>query len=541
MLSFVHGTNDAPLIYSTLGTALDAAVSQWGNREALVVRHQNIRWTYAELQKQVDQFAAGLIDLGLSRGDRIGIWAPNCAQWVVAQFATAKVGLILVSINPAYRASELEYALTQVGCRALITSDRFKSTDYLAMLRSLAPRLPALQFIIRVASTPEPGFSSWDEVMNRNSASAAARLLAIQDQLQPDAAVNIQFTSSTTGSPKGATLSHLNILNNGYFAARAMRLSEADRICIPVPLYHSFGMVLGNLAAITHGAAMILPSESFDPEATLRAVSAEAATALHGVPTMFIAELDHPTFAEHDLSSLRTGIMSGAPCPIEIMQRVIRQMHLSEITIAYGMTETSPVSFQSSVDDPIDRRVGTVGRIHPHVQVKLVDEEGRCVARGEQGELCTRGYSVMKGYWDDPEQTRAAIDSDGWMHSGDLAVIDEQGYARITGRLKDMLIRGGENIFPREIEDFLSTHPKVQSVQVFGVPDARLGEEVCAWIQLKSGQEATETELRDFCKERIAHFKIPRYVRFVTSFPTTATGKVQKFVMRDRMLEQLKQ
>lgn len=553
MLSFVHGASEVPLMYQTLGGAFDESAARWGDREALVVCHQNIRWTYAELKRQVDQFAAGLIDLGLSRGDRIGIWAPNCAQWVVAQFATAKAGLTLVNINPAYRVNELEYALTKVGCRALITADRFKTTDYLAMLRSLAPelalgeavltcnRLPALRFLIRIEGGHEPGFIDWAHVSERASSSALAKLQALQDQLQPEDPVNIQFTSGTTGLPKGATLSHLNILNNGYFVGRAMRLSEADGVCIPVPLYHCFGMVMGNLGAVTHGATMIYPSESFDAEATLTAIARESATALFGVPTMFIAELEHPTFAEHNLSSLRTGIMAGAPCPIEVMQRVIQQMNMTEVTIAYGMTETSPVSFQSSIDDPIDVRVSTVGRVMPHVQVKIVDSEGRCVPRGEQGELCTRGYSVMKGYWDDPEQTRAVIDGDGWMHTGDLAVLDEQGYAKITGRLKDMLIRGGENIFPREIEEFLYTHPKVQAVQVFGVPDVRFGEEVCAWIQLKSGQQATEAEIRDFCKDRIAHFKIPRHVRFVESFPMTVTGKVQKFVMRDQMMEALKQ
>jgi fatty-acyl-CoA synthase len=542
MLSFVHGASEVPLMYSTLGTAFDEAAARWGERPALVVCHQNIRWTYAELKRQVDRFAAGLIELGLNRGDRIGIWAPNCAQWVVAQFATAKAGLILVNINPAYRVNELEYALTKVGCRALITADRFKSTDYLAMLRSLTTsnRLPELRFIIRIEGGHEPGFIGWDYVSELTSSSALAKLHALEDLLQPEDPVNIQFTSGTTGLPKGATLSHLNILNNGYFVARAMRLSEVDRVCIPVPLYHCFGMVMGNLGAITHGAAMIYPGESFDAEATLRTIASESATALYGVPTMFIAELEHPTFVQHDLSSLRTGIMAGAPCPIEVMQRVIQQMHMSQVTIAYGMTETSPVSFQSSVDDPFDVRVSTVGRIMPHVQVKIVDSDGRCVPRGEQGELCTRGYSVMKGYWDDPEQTRAVIDSDGWMHTGDLGVLDEHGYAKITGRLKDMLIRGGENVFPREIEEFLYTHPKVQAVQVFGVPDERFGEEVCAWIQLKAGQQATEAEVRDFCKDRIAHFKVPRYVRFVDAFPMTVTGKVQKYVMRDQMIEVLK-
>jgi len=531
--SYVHGASDVPLKYVTLGRAFDEAASRWKDRDALIVAQQRIRWTYGELKSRVDRLAAGLLTLGLVPGDRVGIWAPNCAQWTLAQFATAKAGLILVNINPAYRLSELEFALHKVGCRALFTADRFKSSDYLAMLRTA--RLPQLSWLIRFGTDSIPGFLNLDALMSSADESGFERLRALETQLQPDDAINIQFTSGTTGLPKGATLSHYNILNNGYFVGRALQLSELDRVCIPVPLYHCFGMVLGNLAALTHGAAMLYPAESFDPKATLEAVAGERATVLYGVPTMFIAELEHPECASYDLSSLRTGIMAGAPCPVEIMKRVIRDLHLSEITIAYGMTETSPVSFQSAIDDSMERRVSTVGRVHPHIQVKVIDSDGRCVPRGTQGELCTRGYSVMKGYWEDVEATLKAIDTAGWMHTGDLGVIDSDGYCSVTGRVKDMLIRGGENIFPREIEEFLHGHAKVQAVQVCGVPDVRYGEEVCAWIQLKTGSNVSEEEIREFCRGRIAHFKIPRYIRFVAAFPMTVTGKVQKYAMREQM------
>jgi len=529
--SFVHGVGTTPLRFQTIGEALDEAAATWGEREALVVRHQNVRWTYAQLKQRAESLAAGLLSLGLQPGDRVGIWAPNCSEWTATQFATAKAGLVLVNINPAYRVTELEFALNKVGCRALVTAASFKTSDYLGMLASLEGRLPSLEWKIRTGSERTPGFLNLDDLYGGKA--------ALPEGLQPDDAINIQFTSGTTGLPKGATLSHFNILNNGYFVARAMRLTERDRMCIPVPLYHCFGMVMGNLGCLTHGAAMVYPNDGFDPRLTLETVARERCTVLYGVPTMFIAELQHPEFAGFDLASLRTGIMAGAPCPIEVMKRVIQDMHMSEVTIAYGMTETSPVSFQSSVDDPIERRVSTVGRVLPHIQVKIVDAQGRAVPRGTQGELCTRGYSVMKGYWDDPEKTREVLDDAGWMHTGDLATIDAEGYCNITGRLKDLVIRGGENVSPREVEDFLYRHPKVQGVQVFGVPDPKYGEEVCAWIQLRPGASATEDEIRDFCRGQIAHQKVPRYVRFVAEFPMTVTGKAQKFVMRQRMMEEL--
>jgi fatty-acyl-CoA synthase len=551
-LSFVAGSGVTPLKYETIGQAFDDAAQRFASRDALIVPLQQVRWSYAELKHHVDQLAAGLLALGLKPGDRIGIWAPNCAEWAVTQFASAKAGLILVNINPAYRLSELEFCLKKVGCRALITAERLKTSDYLSMLRALAPeldgcaannltsaRLPQLKLVIRLGRTPTAGFLNFEDVMRRGTASDRAHLAQIGVELQPDEAINIQFTSGTTGSPKGATLSHYNILNNGYFVGRGIGLTERDRICIPVPLYHCFGMVMGNLAAIAHGAAMIYPAESFDAARTLETVDRERATALYGVPTMFIAELETPEFARYDLSSLRTGIMAGSPCPVEVMKRVISQMNLAEITNCYGMTETSPVSFQTDTYDSFERRVSTVGRVHPHVQVKIVDVHGRCVPRGVQGELHTRGYSVMKGYWNDPEKTREVLDDAGWMHTGDLGIIDAEGYANITGRLKDMVIRGGENVYPREIEEFLYRHAKVQAVQVCGVPDVKFGEEVCAWIQLKPGASSTAEEMREFCQNQIAHYKVPRYIRFVTEFPMTITGKVQKFAMREHMIKEL--
>lgn len=551
-LSFVAGGGDVPLKYETIGQAFDDTAQRFAARDALIVPLQQVRWSYAELKHRVDLLAAGLLSLGLKPGDRIGIWAPNCAEWTVTQFASAKAGLILVNINPAYRLSELEFCLNKVGCRALIAAERLKSSDYLSMLRTLAPeldscaaneltsaRLPQLQLVIRLGRTRTAGCLNFEDVMQRATASDRERLAKIGRDLQPEDAINIQFTSGTTGSPKGATLSHYNILNNGFFVGRGIELTERDRICIPVPLYHCFGMVMGNLAAIAHGAAMIYPAESFDPARTLEAVDRERATALYGVPTMFIAELETPEFSRYDLSSLRTGIMAGSPCPVEVMKRVVSQMNLGEITNCYGMTETSPVSFQTGTHDAFDRRVSTVGRVHPHVQVKIVDLQGRCVPRGVQGELHTRGYSVMKGYWEDPEKTREVLDAAGWMHTGDLGVIDAEGYANITGRLKDMVIRGGENVYPREVEEFLYRHAKVQAVQVCGVPDVKFGEEVCAWIQLKPGVSSTAEEIREFCKNQIAHYKVPRYIRFVTEFPMTITGKVQKFAMRDHMIKEL--
>jgi fatty-acyl-CoA synthase len=551
-LSYVHGASDRPFIGDTIGVHFDRIVERFGERDALIVRHQQIRWSYRELKARVDAFAAGLLSLGLKRGDRLGVWSPNNAEWVVTQFATAKAGLILVNINPAYRLAELEYALNKAGCVALITAAQFKTSDYLAMLRELAPelataspgnlhasRLPGLRLVITIGAENAPGMVKFEDVLGRARDAERRRLAALAEELQFDDPINIQFTSGTTGFPKGATLSHHNILNNGFFVGQAMRFTEQDRLCIPVPLYHCFGMVLGNLCCLTHGAAMVYPSEGFDPLATLETIAADRCTALHGVPTMFIAEMDHPDFAKFDLSSLRTGIMAGSPCPIEVMKRAIKRMHLSEITIAYGMTETSPVSFQCSTDDPIERRVSTVGRVLPHIEVKIVDAEGRIVPRGTAGELLTRGYSVMLGYWDDEEKTREAIDAAGWMRTGDLATIDAEGYCNIVGRIKDMVIRGGENVYPREIEEFLYRHPKIQDVQVIGVPDSRYGEELCAWVRLRDGETATAEEIRAFCQGQIAHYKVPRHIKFVDGFPMTVTGKIQKFLMRQQMIDEL--
>jgi len=551
-LSYVHGASDQPLIGKTIGQFFDDACAKWATRPALAVRHQNVRLSYAELRETVDKLAAGLLTLDLNPGDRIGIWSPNNSEWVLTQFASAKAGLILVNINPAYRTAELEYALNKVGCKALILAERFKTSDYVGMLRELAPelghaqpgklesaRLPALRSVVLLGEGWHPGTFRFSEIMTRGGASERKRIAELAPQLQFDEPINIQFTSGTTGFPKGATLSHHNILNNGFFIGEAMRLTPEDRLCIPVPLYHCFGMVLGNLAAVTHGACMVFPGEGFDPLATLQAVAEEHCTALHGVPTMFIAQLDHPEFSRFDLSSLRTGIMAGSPCPIEVMKRAVGNMHLSEITIAYGMTETSPVSFQSSTEDPLERRVSTVGRIQPHVEVKIVDLNGRIVPTGTPGELLTRGYCVMLGYWGDEERTREAIDAARWMHTGDLAIIDAEGYCNIVGRIKDMVIRGGENVYPREIEEFLYRHPKIQDVQVIGVPDDRYGEEICAWVKLRPGVSATEDEIRAFCRDQIAHYKVPRYVKFVDEFPMTVTGKIKKFIMRERTIAEL--
>jgi len=550
--SYVHGASDKPLIGETIGVHFSRAVERWGDREALVVVHQDIRWSYADLEREVDAFAAGLLALGLEPGDRIGIWSPNNAEWVVTQFATAKAGLILVNINPAYRISELEYALNKVSCKALITAATFKTSDYIAMLNEIAPeiancapgelkseRLPHLTTVIQIGPDAAPGLYAFDDIAVLAGDAEHARITALADELQFDDPINIQFTSGTTGFPKGATLTHFNILNNGFFVGEAMKLDETDRLCIPVPLYHCFGMVLGNLACITHGSVIVYPDEAFEPLSVLQTVQAEKCTGLHGVPTMFIAELDHPQFADFDLSTLRTGIMAGSPCPTEVMKRVVDQMNMAEVTIAYGMTETSPVSFQSSTDDTLERRVSTVGRIFPHVEAKIIDEDGRIVAPGETGEFLTRGYSVMQGYWDDAERSAEAIDAAGWMHTGDLAIIDTAGYGNIVGRVKDMVIRGGENVYPREVEEYLFRHAKIQDVQVFGVPDPKYVEEICAWVVLNAGETATEDEIKEFCKGQIAHYKVPRYVRFVDEFPMTVTGKAQKFIMRDAMIEEL--
>jgi len=551
-LSYVHGASNTPFIGDAIGVHFDRIVERFSDRDALIVRHQQIRWTYRELKERVDAFAAGLLALGLKRGDRIGVWSPNNAEWVIAQFATAKAGLILVNINPAYRVTELEYALNKAGCVALITATQFKSSDYLAMLAELAPelrtatpgnlsalKLPNLRLLINIGANEAPGIVRFDDVSGLARDAERHRLAALAEVLQFDDPINIQFTSGTTGFPKGATLSHHNILNNGLFIAGAMNLTEHDRVCIPVPLYHCFGMVIGNLGCLTHGSAMVYPGEGFDPLATLETIAAERCTAVYGVPTMFIAETDHPDFGKFDLTSLRTGMMAGSPCPIEVMKRAFSLMHLTEIVIGYGMTETSPASFASATDDPIERRVSTVGRILPHVEAKVIDAEGRIVPRGTAGELLTRGYLVMLGYWNDEEKTREAIDAAGWMHTGDLATIDDEGYCNIVGRIKDMVIRGGENVYPREIEEFLYRHPKIQDVQVIGVPDSRYGEELCAWVRLRDGEIATAEEIRGFCQGQIAHYKVPRYVKFVDDFPMTVTGKIQKFLMRQQMIEEL--
>jgi fatty-acyl-CoA synthase len=551
-LSYVHGASDRPFIGDTIGVHFDRIVERFADSDALIVRHQQVRWTYRELKERVDGFAAGLLTLGLKRGDRVGVWSPNNAEWVVTQFATAKAGLILVNINPAYRLAELEYALNKAGCVALITATQFKTSDYLAMLCELAPelamaspgnlhasRLPGLRLVITIGEGNGPGVLRFEDVSGLGRDAEQHRLAALAEELQFDDPINIQFTSGTTGFPKGAALSHHNILNNGFFLGEAMKFTERDRVCIPVPLYHCFGMVIGNLGCMTHGAAMVYPSEGFDPLATLETIEAERCTAVYGVPTMFIAEMDHPDFAKFDLTSLRSGIMAGSPCPIEVMRRAVELMHVSEIVIGYGMTETSPASFVSSTDDPLERRVSTVGRAMPHVEAKVVDAEGRIVPLGTAGELLTRGYLVMLGYWDDEEKTCEAIDPAGWMHTGDLATIDAEGYCNIVGRIKDMVIRGGENVYPREVEEFLYRHPKIQDVQVIGVPDPRYGEELCAWVRLRDGETATAEEIRAFCQGQIAHYKVPRHVKFVDGFPMTVTGKIQKFLMRQQMIEEL--
>ncbi|MDG9780452.1 AMP-binding protein [Metapseudomonas otitidis] len=550
--SYTRGRQDKPLLAMTIGAAFDATVARFPEREALVVRHQGLRYSWRSLAEAVEVHARALMALGIQSGDRLGIWAPNCAEWCITQFASAKVGAILVNINPAYRSSELEYALRQSGCRWVICADAFKTSDYHAMLQGLVPELasaangqlasealPELRGVISLAAEPPAGFLAWADLQQRAGETTPAELAERQASLQFDDPINIQYTSGTTGFPKGATLSHYNILNNGYMVGESLGLTEHDRLVIPVPLYHCFGMVMGNLGCVTHGATMIYPGDAFDPLTALRAVAEEKATALYGVPTMFIAELDHPQRHEFDLSSLRTGIMAGATCPIEVMRRVIGEMHMSEVQIAYGMTETSPVSLQTGPDDGLELRVTTVGRTQPQLESKIVDAEGRIVPRGTIGELCTRGYSVMLGYWNNPQATADAIDPGRWMHTGDLAAMDDDGYVRIVGRSKDMIIRGGENIYPRELEEFFFTHPAVADVQVIGIPCSKYGEEIVAWIKFHPGHSAGEEELKAWAKARIAHFKVPRHFRFVDEFPMTVTGKIQKFRMREISIEEL--
>jgi fatty-acyl-CoA synthase len=550
--SYTQGRQDKPLLAMTIGEAFNLTVARYAERDALIVRHQNIRLTWQALADEVERCAKALIALGVEQGDRLGLWAPNCMEWCIAQFASAKVGAILVNINPAYRASELDYVLKQSGCRWLVCAHTFKTCDYHAMLNELLPdlpmqvpgrlsctNLPGLHGIITLGEEAPAGFLRWKELSEFAEQTSTSDLNERSAQLQFDDPINIQYTSGTTGFPKGATLSHYNILNNGYMVGESLGLTEQDRLVIPVPLYHCFGMVMGNLGCLTHGSTMIYPAPSFEPLATLSAVSEEKATVLYGVPTMFIAELDHPEREHFDLSSLRSGIMAGSTCPIEVMRRVITEMHMSEVQIAYGMTETSPVSLQTGPDDELERRVTTVGRTQPHLENKIIDEQGRIVPRGQIGELCTRGYSVMLGYWENSKATSDVLDGARWMHTGDLACMDEQGYVQIVGRSKDMIIRGGENIYPREIEEFLFRHPSVADVQVIGIPDDKYGEEIVAWVKLHDGHSPQEEILRDFCKAHIAHFKVPRHFRFVDEFPMTVTGKIQKFRMREIMIEEM--
>jgi len=552
-MSYASGTSQQPLLGLTIGAQFDEIVAAYPERPAIVSVHQAIRLTYAELAQAVDTLARALMAVGLSKGDRIGIWSPNNVEWLMTQYASAKVGAILVTINPAYRVHELDYVLKQSGCKALVLQNQFKTSDYEAMTLSLCPELdhsavgklrskafPDLTTVISLSSSPCAGIFDWAELLSTASSVSAAQLLARQAELDMDDPINIQYTSGTTGFPKGACLSHHNILNNGFFVARTMNFTEHDRLVVPVPLYHCFGMVMANLGCLTHAACLIYPSESFEPEAVLQAVQAEAATALYGVPTMFIAELALANFSTFDLSSLRTGVMAGAPCPVSTMNQVNTLMHMTEVEIAYGMTETSPVSFQTRTDSPLDKRVSTVGLVHPHVEVKIIDQDtGQTCPLNQMGELCTRGYSVMLGYWQNPEATAGAIDSHGWMHTGDIAVMDDDGYVNIVGRIKDMIVRGGENVYPREIEEFLMTHPAVAAVQVTGVPDPKYGEEIVAWVALKEGQQLEDEALKAFCRGTIAHYKVPRYVRFTDDFPMTVTGKVQKFKMREVSMQEL--
>jgi fatty-acyl-CoA synthase len=534
-LSYSHGASSLPLLGETIGANLRRVAARYPDAQALADAPSGLRLTYAQFDADTDVLAGGLIAAGMAAGDRVGIWAPNCAEWVLLQYATAKAGIILVNINPAYRSHELSYALRQSGVRMLVSAEVFKTSNYRAMIEQTRPDLPDLESVIYLGS------AEWHALFEAGRMPGARESLAEREAgLSFDDPINIQYTSGTTGFPKGATLSHHNILNNGFFIGEGCRYTHRDRVCIPVPFYHCFGMVLGNLACTTHGACIVIPAPGFDPAQTLATVQAERCTSLYGVPTMFIAELALPDFATYDLSTLRTGIMAGSPCPVEVMKRVVSEMHMSEVTICYGMTETSPVSTQTTADDDMERRVATVGRVHPHVEVKVIDTEtGQVLPREAPGELCTRGYSVMLGYWEEPEKTAEAIDPARWMHTGDLAVMDQAGYLNIVGRIKDMVIRGGENVYPREVEEFLYAHPAIEDVQVIGVPDLKYGEELCAWIKLRADAELTEDEIRQYCQGRIAHFKVPRYIRFCTEFPMTVTGKVQKFKMRETSITEL--
>jgi fatty-acyl-CoA synthase len=532
-LSYASGTSATPLLGDTIGDNLDRTIARFPEREALVSVQQDLRYTYAQLGEAVDRCARAFIAAGIEPGERVGIWSPNCAEWAIAQYATAKAGIILVNINPAYRTSELAYVLNQSGVRMLVAATAFKTSDYVRMVDDVRGDCAALERVVFIGR-------DWEEFIAGAERASADDLRARQDATQFDDPINIQYTSGTTGFPKGATLSHHNILNNGYFTGLGCRYSEQDRVCIPVPYYHCFGMVMGNLGCTSHGACMVIPAPAFEPVATLQAVQDEGCTSLYGVPTMFIAELEHPQFGEFDLSSLRTGIMAGSPCPIETMKRCVAEMHMEDVTICYGMTETSPVSTQTGADDALAKRVGTVGRVHPHVEIKVVDpDSGAIVERGRPGELCTRGYSVMLGYWDEPAKTADAIDRARWMHTGDLAQMDDEGYVKIVGRIKDMVIRGGENVYPREIEEFLMGHPDIADVQVIGVPDPRHGEELMAYVQTRGGAELDQATVAEFCSGKIAHYKVPRYVRVVTEFPMTVTGKIQKFKLREQAIEEL--